>query len=106
MFLTRLVYMLERVIIFPALFISLLKIANSHDLMEASGLIRRSRTMAQGRGKFQRVVESPAHPRAKAIPKSMNGLSVNKMGINPMYWLGVGLPLPKRNPPTAAIIQR
>lgn len=99
-FFPRLVYKLEKTVIFHALFISLLKIANSHDLMEASGLIRRGRTMAQGHGKFQRVVESPAQRKAKAIPKSMKGLSINKMGINHMYYVGAWLPLPARTPIT------
>lgn len=98
MYFLRLVYMLERMIIFHALFISLLKIENSHDSMEAYGLIRRSRTMAQGHGKFRRVVESLAHPKAKAIPKSMKGLNINKMDINHVCYVGAWLLLPVRTP--------
>lgn len=103
MFFPRLVYMLERMIIFHALFISLLKIENSHDLMEAYGLIRRSRTMAQGHGKFQRAVESLAHPKAKAIPKSMKGLNINKMGVNHVCYVGAWLWLPMRTPHHSAL---
>lgn len=54
--------------------------------------------MAQGHGKFQRVAESPAHPKAKAIPKSMKGLSINKMGINHVYCVGAWFALPPRIP--------
>lgn len=94
----RLVHMLETWILYYALFIILLKIGNSYALMEVWGLIRKSRTMAQGPGQFQRRKKSLTQFKAKAILKCMKDLNINEVTINPvvLYW---GIPLlPMRTP--------